>query len=69
MNNPIGSASRPITEFDYDAEDIPRIIRTTLPSWRDPPPNRITPTVLDSLGPFPDSNSGPRPRGLFDRDR
>lgn len=37
-DNPIGSASRPITEFD-------------------------------SLGPFPDSNSGPRPRGLFDRDR
>ncbi|CVL06986.1 hypothetical protein FPRO06_12172 [Fusarium proliferatum] len=77
MNNPIGSASRPITEFEYDAEDIPRIIQTIgysrfsaqyLPGAIHRP-IAYPPDVLDSLRPFPESNSGPRPRGVFDRDR
>ncbi|VTT71421.1 unnamed protein product [Fusarium fujikuroi] len=77
MNNPIGSASRPITEFDYDAEDIPHIIQaigySRLSAQYLPGaihrPIAYPPDVLDSLRPFPDSNSGPRPRGLFDRHR
>ncbi|CVK95964.1 uncharacterized protein FMAN_13886 [Fusarium mangiferae] len=77
MDNPIVSASWPITEFEYDAEDISRIMQTIgysrfsaqyLPGAIHRP-IAYPPTVLDSLGPFPDSNSGPRPRGLFDRDR
>ncbi|CZR44785.1 uncharacterized protein FPRO_14537 [Fusarium proliferatum ET1] len=71
MNDPIGSASRPITEFDYDAEDIPHIIQAIgysrfsaqyLPGAIHRP-IAYPPDVLDSLRPFPDSNSGPRPRG------